>query len=227
MTSALQQTDSIRPMERPPRPTRVNLKLGLRGMNATLTDEVLVERFFEGCEESFEQLVNRYESKVFSTALYLTEESNEAEEVLFQVFADLHERLKSDAGKGKLFEWLVQHTLDISVERLISKKNEDLSLPSDSRNTVETREHFSNFESRNQELRQLLSGAISKLPLQLKFVFLLRDVQGLSLSKVSSILGITVFDARARLHRSRLFIYRRLSETLCSTAEQKSVCSGN
>ena len=157
----------------------------------------------------------------------MTEESNEAEEVLFQVFADLHERLKSDAGKGKLFEWLVQHTLDVSVERLIAKKNEDLSLPSDSRDTVGTQQHFNNFENRNKELRQLLSSAIGKLPLQLKFVFLLRDVQGLSLSKVSNILGITVFDARARLHRSRLFIYRRLSETLCSTSEQKSACSAS
>jgi RNA polymerase sigma-70 factor (ECF subfamily) len=177
-----------------------------------IEDQQLLERFFSGEDESFEVIVSKYESRVFHTALYLTETSEDAEMVLQEVFLELHAKLLSDMGKTPLFDWLLQRTLDISVDRLINKKQEVVELPEHATTYQSMSEHVTSFTDRHENFCTSLQRATRNLPETLKFVFLLRDIQGLSLSRVSSILGINVFEARNRLHQARLRIHSELAQ---------------
>ncbi len=191
-------------------------------MSVEQSDQQLVERFFEGCEDSFRLIVERYESKVFHTALYLTDDTSNAEHVLQSVFTELHHKLDADFGKTPLFEWLTQYTLDLSVQRLIEQKQEAVQLPNHSAEKQTTTEHVRRFEEANTSIRSALCRAITKLPHHLKFVFLLRDVQGLALTKTANILGLNVFETRARLHQARLVIRRQLAPLVDAQEEQAS-----
>ena len=177
-------------------------------------DHLLVEQFFAGDELSFEQIVSRYENKVFNTALALTEDTSDAEEVLKTVFTSLHEKLSADFGKTPLFSWLIQHTLDTSVSKLIERKSDQIELPAHHREKSNLHEHVLAFHERNPDLRGALLEAAKGLPQYLKLVFLLRDIQGLTLGKTAAILGLNVFETRSRIHLARLQIRERLLVTL-------------
>ena len=188
----------------------------------SLEDQELLERFFSGDQGCFDELVAKYEKRIFHTALYLTETAEDAEFVLQDVFVELHRKLVEDMGKTPIFDWLLQRTLDVSVEQLITKKREAISLPNHSSNYQSMCQHVESFESNNQTLRTSLQAATRQLPANLKFPFLLRDIQGLSISRVAAILGLNVFETRSRLHQARLRIHEQLSELTHKEVRQVS-----
>ena len=155
----------------------------------------------------------------------LTESTEDAEQVLFEVFAALHVKLATDFGKTALFDWLIQFTLDTSVRRLIEKNKETLELPHQKASKATLREHTEKFMKDNSEMRSALSSAIAKLPQQLRFVFLLRDVQGMSITKTSAVLGLNVFETRARLHQARLVIRNHFSSKNSDLAPSDTLSS--
>jgi RNA polymerase sigma-70 factor, ECF subfamily len=183
-------------------------------MKPAIAENTLVERFFCGDKESFEVLIEQHETKVFNTAFALTDNVGDAEEVVFEVFSALHQKLESDLGKTAIFDWLIQLTLDTAVKKLINKNREDLKLPEKSAEKSTLEVHVNHFENKHKDLRTALREAAMTLPEPLKFVFLLRDIQGLSISKTAAILGLNVFETRARIHSARLEIRTKLSTLL-------------
>lgn len=75
---------------------------------------------------------------------------------------------------------------------------------------------------RRAELRLAMSSAIDELPAHYRAALILRDVEGWSCSEVADALSITVGNVKARVHRARLFIRQRLSESLSVTASTQS-----
>ena len=61
-----------------------------------------------------------------------------------------------------------------------------------------------------EELRQLLQQAVADLPLIYREIFLLRDVEDLSVNESADVLGITVASAKVRLHRARIMLQKKL-----------------
>jgi len=68
--------------------------------------------------------------------------------------------------------------------------------------------------ARQTELRMVLSTAIDELPADYRAIVLLRDVEGLSQQEAAEALGLTVVNAKTRLHRARLFLRKRLEARL-------------
>ena len=182
------------------------------------SDEELVNRYLGGCQESFEQLVQRYETKVFNTALYLTSDVRRAEEILQQVFLALIARINDDFGKTPLFDWVLQHTLDLSVESLIGAKNNNSDLPSSITLSEPFEEHSRSFSTRNAELRTILHTAACNLDEEKKHIFILRDILGVSTQRTAELLATDVFSIRSKLHNARLDIAAELERVL----EQKA-----
>ena len=188
-----------------------------------ISDELVVEQFLAGHDEHFRSLVERFEAKVFNTALYLTESSEDAEEVLQEVFAELYTKLLNDFGKTPLFDWLISYTLDLSVQKLIEKKQESVQLPNHTRaGKTPTEQHIKDFQINHQSLHSAIRESILAMPYELKCVFLLRDIQGMSLSKTASFLEINVFEARARLHEARMQMRQELKNILPHLEEASS-----
>jgi len=64
------------------------------------------------------------------------------------------------------------------------------------------------------EIRRALSAALDELPEDYRAVVLLRDVEGFSTAEVAETLGLSVANAKTRVHRARLFLRDRLTESL-------------
>jgi RNA polymerase sigma-70 factor (ECF subfamily) len=183
-----------------------------------VSDSVLIERFRNGSMAAFEEIVARYESKVFNLAMRFTRNQEDAEEVLQDVFTTIYKKLAGFEGKSAFSSWLYRIIVNAAFMKLRKRKQhttvsiEDLA-PAVKQYCID-REGMSESRSDtltiNKELRDRVQGAIDRLPEQYRAVFVLRDVDGLSNQEVSEILDLSIPAVKSRLHRSRLMLRRKL-----------------
>jgi RNA polymerase sigma-70 factor (ECF subfamily) len=182
------------------------------------TDLELIAEFKSGNQHSFEELINRYSNKVFSLATRLTRNTEDAEEVLQDVFVTVHRKIAGFEGKSSFSSWLYRVTVNAAFMKL-RKRRQDQSIPlEDILQQAQTvpalrspESAYVDAQSIRNEMLEALENAIKKLPDDYRPVFILRDVDGLTSREVGKILDLTVPAVKSRLHRSRLMLRRKLS----------------
>ena len=183
-----------------------------------VADTVLVEQFRRGSIEAFEEIMQRYESKVFNMAIRFTRNQEDAEEVLQDVFSTLYRKVEGFQGKSAFSSWLYRIVVNAAFMKLRKRKqNQTISIEDlapavrqyclDCDAMVSSR---SDSVSINRELRDIIQNAINRLPEQYRAVFVLRDVDGMSNQEVGEILGLSIPAVKSRLHRSRLMLRKKL-----------------
>lgn len=182
------------------------------------SDLDLIEEFRKGEQGSFEELLSRYSSKVFSLASRLTRNTEDAEEVLQDVFVTVHRKIAGFEGKSSFSSWLYRVTVNAAFMKLRKRKQdlsvslEDIVQQSQTVAALKSPESaFVDSQSIRNQMLEALEVAIRKLPDDYRPVFILRDVDGLTSREVSKILDLTVPAVKSRLHRSRLMLRRRLT----------------
>lgn len=183
-----------------------------------IADTVLIERFRKGSIEAYEELISRYEAKVYNLAMRFTRNQEDAEEVLNDVFTTIYQKVEGFQGKSAFSSWLYRIIVNAAFMKLRKRRQnntiaiEDLS-PGIRQNSIERDPNIgsrSDLLSMNRELRETLEAAINRLPDQYRAVFVLRDVDGLSNQEVGEILELSIPAVKSRLHRSRLMLRRKL-----------------
>ncbi len=184
-----------------------------------VSDASLVEEVRAGSMEAFEELISRYESKVYNLAMRFCRNQEDAEEVVQDVFATIYSKLDGFRGQSQFSSWMYRIIVNAAFMKLRKRKQqhtisiEDLA-PQIRQACLEQDNpilHRSDTITQNNELRQILDQAINRLPAQYRAVFVLRDVDGLSNQEVSEILDLSIPAVKSRLHRSRLMLRRKLA----------------
>lgn len=182
------------------------------------SDLDLVKEVRKGNQDSFEELLGRYNTKVYSLATRLTRNPEDAEEVLQDVFITVHRKIDSFEGKSSFSSWLYRVTANAAFMKLRKRRQhqsvslEDLFGQPQLVSALRTSENtYVDAQSIRNEMLTALELAISKLPDEYRPVFILRDVDGLTSKEVGKILDLTVPAVKSRLHRSRLMLRRRLA----------------
>ncbi|MBX7143319.1 MAG: sigma-70 family RNA polymerase sigma factor [Oligoflexia bacterium] len=183
-----------------------------------ITDATLIAKFRKGSMEAFEELLERYESKIYNLAMRFTRNQEDAEEVLQDVFTTLYQKLDGFKGNSAFSSWLYRIIVNAAFMKLRKRKQnntvaiEDLA-PAVKQQCLDREVSFGNRSdllSINKEMRDIIEAALNKLPDQYRAVFVLRDVDGLSNQEVSEILDLSIPAVKSRLHRSRLMLRKRL-----------------
>lgn len=193
-----------------------------------VSDKMLVERFRKGSVEAFEEIVNRYEAKLFNLAFRFTRNQEDAEEVLQDVFSTVFKKVDSFQGKSAFSSWMYRITVNAAFMKLRKRKQRPAISIEDLAPTVRQKFVDQGSDSTNQsdtitlhrEMREVLQAAINKLPEQYRAVFVLRDVDGLSNQETGEILQLSIPAVKSRLHRSRLMLRRKLQRYWDDYTEQ-------
>lgn len=188
------------------------------GTRKKVTDLDLINRFNKGSIEAFEEIVARYESKLYNLALRFVKNPEDAEEVLQDVFSTVYRKVKGFQGKSAFSSWVYRITVNAAFMKLRKRKqNQTISIEDLSPGIKEQyMEHDGTYGERsdqltmNRELKQYLQVAIDRLPDQYRAVFILRDVDGMSNQEVGEILELSIPAVKSRLHRSRLMLRKKL-----------------
>ncbi|MGE5445265.1 MAG: RNA polymerase sigma factor [Ignavibacteriales bacterium] len=189
-----------------------------------LSDEVLVRSFLEDqSEEAFNEIVNRYGDKIYRTALRITHNHSDAEDVLQEVFITLIEKLDTFHEESKFSTWLYRVAANASFMHLRAekKKKNEVSLEdyvSYGEDGAFTGVQVKDWSDKpdevllNKEVTEIIERAIDELPIAYGIVFHLRDVEGLTNHEIAEILGLSLPNIKSRIHRARLFLRDKLSD---------------
>jgi RNA polymerase sigma-70 factor, ECF subfamily len=182
-------------------------------------DLALVARARGGDVSAYDALVRKYERQIFRIAQHITQNREDAEDVMQDSFLKAYEKLDQFQGNSKFYTWLVRISVNESLMRLRKRRtgkmvsiDEDLeteegSVPRDLADWAPDPEQ--NYTQ--TELGEILEKTIKGLPPGFKVVFELRDVQGLSTEDTAEALGLSVPAVKSRLLRARLQLRERLS----------------
>jgi RNA polymerase sigma-70 factor, ECF subfamily len=183
---------------------------------SNLTDLELVDRAKVGDASAYQVLVERYYRKIYNLALRLVRQQEDAEDVLQETFVAAYKALPKFKGDSAFGTWLYRIATNFGLMKLRGKKPVFVSLD-DSRDDDLPPVELVDFSADpmkdvlDDEIREKMEEAIAKLPDDMRTVFLLRDVEGLSNSEVAEILDLTVAAVKSRLHRTRLHLRQELS----------------
>jgi RNA polymerase sigma-70 factor, ECF subfamily len=178
----------------------------------------MIASILGGNTREFHNLIRPHERSVYMMALSLLQNEADAEDAAQEAFLKAFRNLAKFRGEAKFGTWLVSITLNEARSRLRNKKNakmESLDETQESQGSVspallrDWREIPSEALER-KEIRKLLQQAISDLPLIYREVFLLRDVEELSVSESAETLDISIASVKVRLHRARMMLQKKL-----------------
>jgi RNA polymerase sigma-70 factor (ECF subfamily) len=186
-------------------------------MTTRKSDIELVKGVTEREESCFEELVERYGSKVLNLALRITRSQEDAEEILQDVFITVFTKVGSFKYKSQFSSWLYRVTMNSAFMKIRARNRrrtvslEDVE-PAVTQNWVGNRTEMYDVDvmSSRHEIRGAIEAAIDNLPEDYKAIFVLRDIDGLSNDAVASVLGLSVPAVKSRLHRSRLMMREQL-----------------
>jgi RNA polymerase sigma-70 factor, ECF subfamily len=187
-------------------------------------DEVLLaRRAAEGDERAFDKIMRRYNQRLFRLAISIVGELSEAEDILQESYVRAFYRLSTYTGEGGLGAWLARVVRNEAIDRLRTRGSRlrhitleaDLYQPDEwgLANTARAEDIVSSPEvaAERDDMKRILEGAISLLPVPFRSVFMLREVEGLSVEETAEYLGIPAATVKTRDHRARALLRTHLS----------------
>ena len=188
--------------------------------NVAVFDEApVLEKARAGDPEAFTALVRQYDKKIFRIAKHITQNDEDAEDVLQEAFLKAYEHLPGFHGDSKFYTWIVRIAVNEALMKLRKRKGDKtvpLDEPVDTGEDVVVREIAvwdDNIEERlgRSELAGILEQAVDSLKPDFQTVFVLRDIEDLSTEETAEALGISIPAVKSRLLRARLQLREKLT----------------
>ncbi|MBC7927236.1 MAG: RNA polymerase sigma factor [Bryobacteraceae bacterium] len=182
-------------------------------------EQALVDRARAGDAMAFSALVDKYERKIFRLAKHITQNDEDAEDVLQESFMKAYSNLDTFQGQSKFYTWLVRISVNEALMKLRKRKSDrtvSLDEPHETEEDTVTRE-IAVWEDdpeqkySREELRGILDKAVDSLKPGFRTVFVLRDIEELSTEETAEALGISIPAVKSRLLRARLQLRERLT----------------
>jgi RNA polymerase sigma-70 factor (ECF subfamily) len=195
-------------------------------------DVALVHAVKSGDVEAFGELVNRYDRQLFRVAQHITHNREDAQDAVQEAFLKAFENLAAFEEKAKFSTWLVRIVINQSLMKLRKQRtanvvsvDEDFNNPEHDAMPLEIADWSANPEKdyKATELREILTKALEGLSRSLRIVFVLRDMEGLSVEETARVLDLSIAAVKTRLLRARLELRGRLTRYF----EKGSLLSGS
>jgi RNA polymerase sigma-70 factor (ECF subfamily) len=187
---------------------------------ASAFDEAdLVAKAKAGDADAFTDLINQYERRVFRMAKQITQNDEDAEDVLQETFLKAYSHLDGFQGNSKFYTWLVRIAVNEALMKLRKRRSDKtvpLDEPIDTGEDVVAREVAvweDNPEQRysREEMADILNEAVQSLKPAYRTVFVLRDIEEMSIEETAEALGLSISAVKSRLLRARLQLREKLT----------------
>jgi RNA polymerase sigma-70 factor (ECF subfamily) len=182
--------------------------------------EISVELLKAGDRREFARLVDKYSNSLYRLALKMLGNPGDAEDVLQNTFLQVFQHLRNFEGRSSLPTWLYRIATNEALMFIRKRRPEiafsDITREDEVEADYEPAQftdwgHLPEEELLSAETRAVLDGAIQNLPEILRIVFVLRDIEGLSIRETSQVLDLTETAVKTRLLRARLRLREEIS----------------
>ena len=201
-------------------------------ISAARNDTELVEQAQRGDELAFRTIMERHNRRLYRVARTVLKDESEAEDAVQEAYLRAFSALSTFRGEASLATWLTRIVLNEALGR---KRKQRPMLPLD--DIQEGGAQIIRFPNMNPEIdpersaaqsqiRTLIEKSIDALPDSFRIVFVLRDVEELSIEETAAFLGVRPETIKTRLHRARRLLREQLTEQLASTLKDSFPVAG-
>ena len=200
----------------------------LAAAEVTSDDLTLVHASNNGDVAAFEELVKRYDRQLLRIAQHIMRNREDAQDVVQEAFLKAFQHLDQFRENSKFSTWLIRIAMNESLMKLRKRRRTatetytDNNFESEEDNLpIDVADWAPNPEERHKatELRAILRKALKQLGPGLRVVFVLRDIEGLSLEQAAEALGLSVAAVKSRSCRARLQLREVLSKYFRKSGE--------
>jgi RNA polymerase sigma-70 factor, ECF subfamily len=180
---------------------------------------ISLEALKAGDREAFAQMVDQTSAHIYHVALQILGDEQDAEDVLQETYLKALRSLPTFEGRSSLMTWLYRIAVNEALMAVRRRKPQALSVEEpDADDESESQEmEIVDFcclpegELLSAESRRALDQAVQHLPANLRVVFVMRDMEGLSIQDTAEALGLSENNVKTRLLRARLRLRQELS----------------
>ena len=190
------------------------------------SESSLVRRAQGGDLAAFEALTSRNEQRVYSLAFRMLRQEQDAEDVTQQTFLSALEHLEGFRGEASFSTWLLRIAAHAALKVIRKRKGldavslEEATEPKEEGGPIPHPEYIADWRqspdelAHQREVQRLLNDALSQLDMKHRMVFMLRDIEGLSVRETAETLGLSEANVKVRLLRARLQLREILTRAL-------------
>jgi RNA polymerase sigma-70 factor, ECF subfamily len=187
-----------------------------------MQNEISLEKLVAGDRAEFARLVDAYSGSIYRLGLKMLGNPQDAEDVLQNTFMNALMHLSTFEGRSSVVTWLYRIASNEAL-MLIRKRKPEISIELEAQEgEAESIEDlkpavFADWsglpedELLSMEGKSILDTTIQSLPETLRLVFILRDIEGLSIKETADTLSLTETNVKTRLLRARMYLRERLS----------------
>ncbi|MBN8656336.1 MAG: sigma-70 family RNA polymerase sigma factor [Anaerolineae bacterium] len=198
-------------------------------MNNSTQQDLSIEALRAGDRAEFARLVDTYSTVIYRLGLKMLGNPQDAEDILQNTFLNALTHLANFEGRSSISTWLYRIAANEALMMIRRRKSnfnledmqpedaDDISLPE----TFVDWSLLPEKELLSGEGKTVLEKAIKQLPENLRMVFILRDVEDLSIKETAEILNLTEVNVKTRLLRARMALREQLSSYYAERAARK------
>jgi len=200
-------------------------------MTQTLPQSPSISALKSGDREEFVRLVDRFSAPIYRLAMKMLGNQQDAEDVLQNTFLNAFKHIHSFEERSSLSTWLYRIASNEAL-MMIRKRRPETTMadfsPEKDEDEVYSPIQFVDWcclpedEFLSSEARLALDRAIQRLPDKLRIVFILRDLDGLSIEETSQVLDLSQTAVKTRLLRARLNLREQLSSYYGNRLQKRS-----
>lgn len=188
-------------------------------------DRPLVEKARNGDVESFRQLVERYQNRAHSIALGVIGSKEDAEDIVQEAFLKAFRNLSSFRGQSSFYTWFYRIVFNLAIDLSRKRYRRSESNVGDHSSMDALTHHSSGDASdflgsvpnpdqvlQRNDISKGIRKALDNLSAEHRAVIILREIEGLSYSEISDVVGCSKGTVMSRLHHARKRLQGSLSE---------------
>jgi RNA polymerase sigma factor (sigma-70 family) len=180
----------------------------------------LVRRAREGDLSAYDDLVRRYQERIYATVYHMTANHEDANDLAQDAFIKAFSALKSFKGGSSFYTWLYRIAVNKTINFLKQRKNKyhlslndlDFNAENDPDLVALISHKTPQRDAGLSELQKKLNEALLKLSEPHRMVVVLHDVQGQSHDEIAEIMGCNIGTVRSRLFYARQQLQGYLAE---------------
>jgi RNA polymerase sigma-70 factor (ECF subfamily) len=181
-------------------------------------DSELVVAAQAGDSRGFDELVRRYQDKVYRLSFKILRHEDDAAEALQDAFLSAFRGIRNFKAESTFSTWLYRIATNAALMKYRKRRDGHVSLEQSQSGEGDSEAmQLPDWTTQplkdllDSETREVMQEGIERLPDELRTVFVLRDVQELSNAEVAEILELSVAAVKSRLHRARIILRDRLN----------------
>lgn len=186
-------------------------------ISSQVPDEELIKRIVLGEKQLFGIIIRRYNQRLYRIGMSILDNDQEVEEAMQTAYINAYEHLRQFAYRAAFGTWLTRIMLNQCYK---ARRDHIRSL-----NVRQNSENFINLKTpenvmASKELGQVLENAIRQLPEKYRLVFVLREMEDLSVRQTAEIAGIQTSNVKVRLNRAKTMLRESLNNYMKDSVYQ-------